>query len=428
MTEVLSQDEINQLLTAIDADDDKPKKQTADGRQIKSYNFKRPNKFSKEQIQTLSIMHETFAILSAASLSTLLQSYVHINTASVDQLTFEEFVRSVPTPTTLAVIDMDPLKGMALMEIDPAATFSIIDRLFGGTGDGTKTQHEITDIEASVMEEVFFKLLGNMREAWTGAADLQPRLAQIDTNPQFVQIVRPTEMVILITLEIKVCDVGGMINICYPYPVMQAVSDKLKAASWYGAKAISDKNNNQTDWDNIPIRMIAEVFRRDYTIKEVCEWKEGKILLPLRPLVPNLCYLKLGDRRVWQCKILNSKLNDQSVEKNGILKQIKIIGYAKKPFETEGIMKMSEANPLVRDALSMAEIKVTAELGSAVMAIKQLLELGENTVVELDKLAGEPVELKANGVLIAKGEVVVIDENFGVRITEIAGSAEKLKT
>jgi len=114
-------------------------------------------------------------------------------------------------------------------------------------------------------------------------------------------------------------------------------------------------------------------------------------------------------------------------QKGFLLKRVKIIGYAVKPFETEGVIKMSEVNSVVKDALSMAEIRVTAELGATVMAIKQLLEMEEGTIVELDKLAGEPVDVKANGVLIAKGEVVVIDENFGVKITEIVGSAESLE-
>ena len=126
MTEVLSQDEIDQLLTAISAGDTEPEdfRPVNDTRKIKIYDFKRPDKFSKEQIRTVSIMHETFARLTTNSLSGQLRSMVHVHVASVDQLTYEEFIRSIPTPTTLAVINMDPLKGNAILEIDPAATRS----------------------------------------------------------------------------------------------------------------------------------------------------------------------------------------------------------------------------------------------------------------------------------------------------------------
>ena len=162
MTEVLSQEEIDQLLTAINAGDTEPEdiRPAADTRKIKIYDFKRPDKFSKEQIRTISMMHDAFARLTTTVLSAQLRSMIHVHVASVDQLTYEEFIRSIPTPTTLAIINMDPLKGNAILEIDPAVTFSIIDRLFGGTGEGTKSQHELTDIETSVMEGIIVRILG----------------------------------------------------------------------------------------------------------------------------------------------------------------------------------------------------------------------------------------------------------------------------
>ena len=227
MNEVLSQDEIDQLLQAISSgeteanDDFKP---VNDTRKIKIYDFKRPDKFSKEQIRTISIMHETFARLTTTSLSAQLRSIVHVHVASVDQLTYEEFIRSIPTPTTLAVINMDPLKGNAILEIDPAITFSMIDRLFGGTGQGgAKVQRDLTDIEQSVMEGIIVRILANMREAWTQVIDLRPRLAQIETNPQFAQIVAPSEMVVLVTLETKVGDEEGMMNFCIPYITIEPI-------------------------------------------------------------------------------------------------------------------------------------------------------------------------------------------------------------
>ncbi|UZW07154.1 flagellar motor switch protein FliM, partial [Treponema pallidum] len=132
-------------------------------RKIKLYDFRRPDKFSKEQMRTLSLMHETFARLTTTSLSAQLRSMVHVHVASVDQLTYEEFIRSIPTPSTLAVITMDPLKGNAVLEVDPSITFSIIDRLFGGTGQAAKVQRDLTDIENSVMEGVIVRILANVR-------------------------------------------------------------------------------------------------------------------------------------------------------------------------------------------------------------------------------------------------------------------------
>jgi flagellar motor switch protein FliM len=161
-------------------------------------------------------MHETFARQTTTALSSQLRSLAHVHVASVDQLTYEEFIRSIPNPTTIAVINMDPLKGSAILEIDPAVTFSIIDRLFGGPGEGTKFSRELTDIEVSVIEGIIVKILGNLREAWSTVIDLRPRLGTIETNPNFAQIVPPNEMVVLVTLETKVGEVEGMMNFCIP--------------------------------------------------------------------------------------------------------------------------------------------------------------------------------------------------------------------
>ena len=420
-TEVLSQYEIDQLLTAINAGERESEdfRPVRNHRKAKIYDFKRPDKFSKEQIRAVSIMYETFARLTTTSLSAQLRSMVHVYIASVDQLTYEEFIRSIPTPTTLAIINLDPLRGKAILEIDPAITFSIIDRICGGSGKGTKSQHELTDIEQSIMEGIIVRMLGNIREAWTHVIDLRPRLEQIDTNPQFAQIVPPNDMTVLITLEARIGDVEGMINFCIPYIAIESIIDKFSAAYWYGNMTSIVKNYKLINREDVPVRMTAEILRRNYPIKEVTAWKKETVILPLRPLLPYHCFLRFGDRRVWQCKILE--------ENKWFSKHIKIIGLVDKPFGTEGKeMELPKINPLVADALANAGITISVELGSTAKSVKEILSMREGTIVELDKLAGEPVDVKANGALIAKGEVVVIDENFGVRITEIAAALGSL--
>lgn len=134
------------------------------------------------------MMHENFARVTTTSLSAQLRTLVGIHVASVDQLTYEEFIRSVSNPSTLAMVSMDPLKGSSILEIDPSITFTIIDRLFGGPGESPKNlNRELTDIELSVMEGIIVRILGNLREAWSQVIDLRPRLGSIETNPQFAQ-------------------------------------------------------------------------------------------------------------------------------------------------------------------------------------------------------------------------------------------------
>jgi len=415
MTNVLSEEEIDQLLTAINAGTDQKDKPAKGERRIIIYDFKRPDKFSKDQIRSISIIHETFARLITTSLSAQTRSMSHFHVVSVDQLTYEEFTRCVPNPTTLAIINMDPLKGNAILEIDPAITFTIFDLLLGGMGDGWKFQHELTDIETSIMEGIAVRILGNLQEAWSTVIDLQPRLGQIETNPQFAQIVPPTEMVILVTIDAKVCDIEGMINICIPYLTVEPIIGRL--SNLYGAVSIVNpaKNYALVNREDMPVKLTAELFRRDYPLGEIKDWKEGTVFFPHCQIAPNNCYLKLEDRRVWHCEMMEAKKDNP--------KKIKVAGYAKTPFGTEDRrMEMSKVNPAVTNALELAKVRVSVELGAAQLPVKEIFGMEDGTIIELDKLAGEPVDVMANGVLIAKGEVVVIDENFGVKIIETIGT------
>jgi flagellar motor switch protein FliM len=415
-TEILSQEKIDQLLTAINGGDTEPEdfRPASDCRRIKIYDFKRPDKFSREQIRTMSILHETFSRHATSVLTNQFKIPCHIHVASIDQLTYEEFIRSVPTPTTLAVINLNsPMQKQAIVEIDPAVSFAFIDRAFGGNKGYIKQQHELTRLEWLVMTDVINQLLESMKEGWAGIVDLTPKIGRKDTNPQFLNIVPPMEMTILVTLEAKIGDVEGMININYPYLCLEGIMDKLSEAFWRGSNDIPPKNYKLTFREDIPVELVGEVFRRDYSIRDVLKWKNEELLLPLQPRVPNTCYLRIGNKRVWYCGILE--------DKNWFPKKIRLNKLADFPAGSEGRMEIIDGvNPAVSEALAEAGITISAELGRTSLPIRNILPLGEGSIVELDKLAGEPVDIKANGVLIAKGEVVVIDENFGVRVAEIA--------
>ena len=324
MNEVLSQDEIDQLLQAIssgesDSDDFKP---VTDTRRIKIYDFRRPDKFSKEQIRTVSNMHETFARLTTTSLSAQLRTLVHVHVASVDQLTYEEFIRSIPTPTTLAVINMDPLKGNAVLEIAPEITFIMIDRLFGGSGDtGGKVNRDLTDIEQSVMEGIIVRILANMRESWTQVIDLRPRLQQIETNPQFAQIVPPTEMVILVTLEIKIGDEAGMMNICIPYLTIEPIVSKLSSQFWFS----SVRRSSTTQYlgtlkekiSDVEMALVAEIGSLNVPIRDVVGLRVGDVVRLVNTKITDPLTLAIGNKKKFFCQpgVVGKKMAIQVIGK-----------------------------------------------------------------------------------------------------------------
>lgn len=327
MTEILSQDEIDTLLNAMSTGDISTEsiKETKAQKKVKIYDFRRPDKFSKDQIRTLQMMHETFARLTTTSLSAQLRTLVSVHVASVDQLTYEEFIRSIPNPTTLAVVNMDPLKGSSVLEIDPSITFTVIDRLFGGAGEPTKLTRELTDIELSVMEGIIVRILGNLRESWAQVIDLRPRLGNIETNPQFAQIVPPNNMVVLVTLETKVGDVEGMTNFCIPYITIEPIIAKLSAQYWYSSirKSATTENMNilKERLDEVQIPVVAEIGSIDVATRDVINLKKGDVIKMANTKTTSEMTVKIGGREKYTCRpgLLGSKM---AVQVTGIIEEV----------------------------------------------------------------------------------------------------------
>ena len=283
---------------------------------VKTYDFKRPDKFSKEQIRTMAIMHETFARLTTTTLSSRLRSLSHVHVAAVDQLTYEEFIRSVPNPSALAIINMDPLRGLAVLEIDPSITFAIVDRLFGGQGSSAVMDRELSEIEQTLIKRMIEPFLGNLRESWSLIVDLQPRFGQIETNPQFAQIVPPTEMVVLVTLETKIGEVEGMMNFCMPFVTIEPIVPKLSAMYYYRMVRQSRRESAQSFQNTL--KASAEVYLscESLSLKEIGELKKGS-LVRIPDLENGVAGLKVGGEPLMSLSTVPPKCKDFLIPKEG---------------------------------------------------------------------------------------------------------------
>ncbi len=216
---------------------------------------------------------------------------------------------------------MDPLKGSAVLEIDPAITFSIIDRLFGGQGEGTKVQRDLSDIEQSVMEGIIVRILGNLREAWSQVIDLRPRLGQIETNPQFAQIVPPTEMVVLVTLETKVGEVEGMMNFCIPYLTIEPIISKLSAQYMYSTvrSGATTENLNiiKERLSTVHVNVVAEIGSINLTVRDVLSLRVGDVIRLQDTRTTDPMVLKIGNRKKFLCRpgLVGNKVAVQITQK-----------------------------------------------------------------------------------------------------------------
>jgi flagellar motor switch protein FliM len=287
MSDILSQEEIDALLNALNSggiqadsgtgsiDPDKASK-------VRPYDFYRPSKFSKEQIRTIYILHETFGRLWSSTLSGVLRNYVSISVSSVDQVTYAEFMQSIPNPTIIATFSLQPLEGKGLVEFATTIGLPIVDRLLGGQGLESTRERELTDIEKNVLSGVIDESMVFLKEAWGTMIDLHPELLKIEANPLFVQVVPPSDMVLLISLELRIGSLSGLLNVVYPYILLEPILGLLSAETLYavGVRGASEEVKQRTRGilGNVNVPVNVELGRTEVTIAELLALEPGDII------------------------------------------------------------------------------------------------------------------------------------------------------
>ena len=199
------------------------------------YDFRRPDKFSKDQMRTLQMLHETFARFYASSLSAYLRSSVTIDLLSVEQVSHDEWVRSLPPNPLLAVFSLPPLTGQALLEADVNQFFGMMDRLLGGPGQAVARRPDLTEIEKTLASQIVRRALLELANAWEAVTLLEPHLDGIETSEQFVQIVPPNETVVLLLFQVRVGESLGTMTLCLPYVLLKPIAGKLSAQRWFAS-------------------------------------------------------------------------------------------------------------------------------------------------------------------------------------------------
>jgi flagellar motor switch protein FliM len=215
---------------------------------VTPYDFKRPERVGKEQMRALQTLHEGFGRNFGAALSALLRSIVEVKLTSVDQLTYSEFVFSLENPTCFNLLKAEPLEGNLILDINPSILYPIIDRLLGGGREiETLARRPLTEIELRLVSRITGLFLDELRHAWENVLDLKLEVVQVESNPQLVQIVPPNEVVVVISFELTLGELRGMMNLCIPYNSIERISGKLSANSWvsYGRRQATPESIKQ---------------------------------------------------------------------------------------------------------------------------------------------------------------------------------------
>jgi flagellar motor switch protein FliM len=270
--------------------------------EIRSYDFKRPERVSKDQMRSLQTLHEGFARNFGAALSGFLRTIVEVKVATCEQMTYSEFTSGLPNPTSFNLVEAEGLEGQMCLEISPLIIYPIIDRLLGGnTQELFIPQRPMTLIETRLIGNVTRRALSGLAEAWATIGSFEFKVSGTESNPQLVQIVPPNEVVVVIGFELKMSNRAGTMNLCIPYNVIEPLMEKLSTQSWFAASkghaGSAFEKEITSNLSHAPLNLTAILAETTITLRELLELQAGDIVTTTKPASSPVVLCVEGERK-----------------------------------------------------------------------------------------------------------------------------------
>jgi flagellar motor switch protein FliM len=313
LPDILDQSEVDALLAAVDSgaiEEGEHResrvfsrhRREGENAEVREYDFKRPERVSKDQMRSLQTLHETFARNFGASLSGFLRTIIEVKVATCEQMTYSEFISSLPNPTSFNLIQSDELEGQMCLEISPLIIYPIIDRLLGGAStDLFIPQRPMTLIETRLIGNVTARGLAALSEAWASIKQMTFSITATESNPQLVQIVPPNEVVVVLGFELKMSNRAGTMNLCIPYNVMEPVIEDLSAQSWFStlknqrSKAIEEQITQGLS--RAGLRVTGMLAETSITLSDLMHMAPGDLILTEKPANQPVVLCVEGERK-----------------------------------------------------------------------------------------------------------------------------------
>ncbi len=311
MADILSQDEIDALLEVVDSDEENINVEAAlpttehDTRQVMLYDFKRPNRVSKEQLRAIKGIHDKMARNLSSQISTVMRSIIEIQLQSVDQMTYGEFLMSLPSPTSFNIFSLKPLEGSGVLEVNPSIAFPMIDRILGGAGDPYDIERELTDIESNILDTILRLVMQKLKDAWSSIIEFYPTITSKESSPNVVQIVAQNEIVIMVVLELTIGETSGMINIAYPVIFLESILSKLANKDIMIGEANSKKSRNAELRELVKradIQLEAILGHAKITLRELLNLEKGDVLQLMTP-ASDKAMIVADDKEIFEAKM-----------------------------------------------------------------------------------------------------------------------------
>jgi len=285
MTRILSQEEIDALLlTATDKDAPAIMDSASTSPTVQPYNFRRPDRVSKEQLRALHFIHDRFAVNVSTSLSAFLRAVTEVSITSVEQFAYSEFLMSLPDPTAFYAIALTPTDTLGALELNPSIAFTMIDRMLGGSGQSVAPDRALTEIEQTVLDSIVNLVLNHLTETWRSVVDVEFKIHARETRPQMLQVTSANEIVILLGFDVRIGESRGMLSICIPAASIESMEDKV-AQGWHRQPRTATDEEQlrlRTNLGRVPLPVTALLETR-LLARDLVELEPGDIIGLGRP-------------------------------------------------------------------------------------------------------------------------------------------------
>ncbi|MFD0824997.1 flagellar motor switch protein FliM [Neobacillus sp. M.A.Huq-85] len=281
MADVLSQQEIDALLSALNNGELQASEVQEKKEKVKVYDFRRAMRYSKDQLRSIARIHENFTRLFTSYLSAQLRTFVQIEIDLVDQVNYHEFISSIPSKTIINLFEVKPMDAKMAMEVNPQVAYAILERMLGGQGDLADRAESLTEIETKLLQKIFTRGFSMYQEAWKNIEHIHVKLEGIESNPQFIQIASSNDTVIIIVLRTTIGEITGPMTICLPHLIVEPVLPKLTTHQWLSS--MSKTNDTQQDLlkknlDTVNIPVIAELGRATLPVSDLLNLQIGDVI------------------------------------------------------------------------------------------------------------------------------------------------------
>ena len=430
---VLSQHEVDALLSAIDSGDVEISAETGAAPQVVPYDFRRPERVGREQLRAIEALHEVYARNLRAALSGVLRTVVDVKVTSVEQLTFMEFINSLPNPTVFTVLSCEPFEGSFILEMNPVIAFPIIERLLGsGKVGATQPERALTPIEWKLMDSVIERALDLLKDAWSTVVPATFKVTAREANPHLMQIFSADEAVVAVVIEIGIGERRGYLNLCLPVLAIEGQIEKLTAHTQFSSRRKPESQGQEQAISKhlgpAELQLSVHLPIESMRVREIQDMKPGDLILSHHPEAAAVLVSvegrpkfvarlgSLGDRKA--IKIVSGV--DSSRE--SMLLQPRAAMDVRRS-RAKGEAAAAEPKGVVEGVLGVP-LGVTVGLAEKTMRIRDVLALKVGEVIEFDARLEDALALRVGDRKIATGSVVKIAEKYGFQVSSIGEPRE----